>query len=154
MGHAKAQEPAMLRAANQRALEHCDATAGRRTTYRHLEILDGGRTLSPNQLAEVFGITRESADAIVQFRNSWFMMDWTLGRRLRKPEAVSHRKMEGNYKLGYSSKRFQSASPHGEFYGALMDLFSTYLASQAGIPPGWINRRVALSFYEEWESSA
>jgi len=117
--------------------------------FVHLEVIDGGRRLSANQLASVFGITRENADAIVLVRNA--MIHDGLNARHALEQArnrIASRDGARKVQARILEQAFQSASPHGEFYGALMDLFSTYLASQAGIPPEWINRRVALSFFE------
>jgi hypothetical protein len=114
----------------------------------HLEIIDGGRRLSANRLATVFGVTREGADAIVHFRNAMIHDGLNARQALEESRSRVSSKSDRQSKVRILDEALQEGSPHGSFYCALMDLLSTHLANEADIPTKWVKRRVTLSFYE------
>jgi hypothetical protein len=115
--------------------------------FVHLEIVDGSRTLSPNHLAGVLKIRRADAEAIVHVRNMMVHEGMSLPKALNE----AHARMRS--KQGDVSSTLEQAlgmqSAHGNFYGALMDLLTTHLADEAGIPAQLVTPRVALSFQRD-----
>lgn len=113
--------------------------------FVHLEIIDGGKTLSSNRVSSVLGISRENADALVGIRN--IMIHNGLGVRdaLEECRRRFQARKGGKKKVEVLENAFKTNSPHGNFYAALMDALSRYVAKEVGISLDWIQRQVALT---------
>ncbi|WP_370209697.1 hypothetical protein [Alloalcanivorax venustensis] len=113
--------------------------------FVHLETVDGGRTLSGNRVASALKVKRENADALIYMRN--VMIHDGLG--VRDALAETRRRLKakpgGTTESEVIEQAFQTRSPHGNFYAAVMDAFSKHLAREAGFMCDWTKRKVALS---------
>jgi len=113
--------------------------------FVHLEIIDGGKALSPNRVSSVLGISRENADALVGMRN--IMIHDGLGVRdaLEECRRRLQTRKGGKKTAEVLENSFKTNSPHGNFYAALMDALSRHLAKEVGVSSEWVQRKVALS---------
>lgn len=113
--------------------------------FVHLETVDGGKTLSGNRVASALKIKRENADALIIMRN--VMIHDGLGVRDALVETRRRLKAKpgGKTEAEVIEQAFQTSSPHGNFYAAVMDAFSQHLARETGFTCDWTNRRVALT---------
>lgn len=113
--------------------------------FVHLELVDGGKTLSGNHVASVLKIRRENADALVYMRNIVIHEGLGVVDALAETRRRLKARGGGKTKVEVIEKAFETRSPHGNFYAALMDSFSEHLAREIGFPCDWIKRKVALS---------
>ncbi|MDF0750169.1 hypothetical protein NLU14_07980 [Marinobacter sp. 71-i] len=113
--------------------------------FVHLELVDGGKTLSANRLASVLNIQRESADALVYMRNVMIHDGLSVRDALVETRRRFKTRRGGKTEAEVIEKAFQSESPHGNFYAALMDAFSGQLVREIGFSSDWVKRKTALS---------
>lgn len=114
--------------------------------FVHLEILDGGKTLSPDRVASVLKISRENADALVKMRNILIHNGLGVKEALEKTRLDLKSRQGGKKTAAVIEKVFESNSPQGYFYAALMDIFSKQLVRELGISEDAVQSRVPLLF--------
>ena len=113
--------------------------------FVHLELVDGGKTLSGNRVASALKIKRENADALVYMRNVMIHDGLGVGDALAETQRRLKARKGGKTEAEVIEKAFQTSSPHGNFYAALMDSFSGHLVREIGFSCDWAKRKVALS---------
>lgn len=114
--------------------------------FVHLEILDGGKTLSPNHVASILNISRENADALVEMRNIMIHNGLGVKEALEKTRLLLKNRPGGKKTADVIEKVFETNSPEGYFYAALMDIFSKNLVSELGFSGELVRQMVDLSF--------
>jgi hypothetical protein len=114
--------------------------------FVHLEIIDGGKTLSSNRISSVLEISRENADALVSMRNIMIHSGFGVKAAMEECRSRLQARKGGPKKAEILENSFKTRSPHGNFYSALMDALSRHLAKEVGVPSDWIQRNGTLSF--------
>ncbi len=114
--------------------------------FVYLEILDGGKTLSRNRVASILNISRENADALVEMRNIMIHNGLGVKEALEKTRLLLKNRQGGKKTADVIEKVFETNSPEGYFYAALMDVFSKNLVSELGFSGELVRQMVDLSF--------
>lgn len=114
----------------------------------HLEVVTGRYHLSWQTLKDHLGVSRSSAEIINEFRNRLIHDGSGVKRAMERAKDNLDQKPSGTMSTKVLEQAFETDSPHGHFYCALMDLFSLHLADESEIPRDWIKRKTALSLLE------
>lgn len=114
----------------------------------YLEIIDGSKKLSANQLASALNISRENADALVKFRNFMVHQGLSIQEALTAVQKEISERRGGKKTARIIEEVMLSDCPSGKFYLALMDLLSAYVFSKAGVPVEWMKFKNAPLFHD------